>query len=137
MFILVLIIFYKYICSKVFSIFIKVTYNGDQEENISGLGFIIYNSEEIRVGGGNTYMSFQPPHVLSKKGLITFKIKSNQLNPDKYTLTISVGSHQSTLIDKVEHCVSFKIEPADIYNTGYILVKEDGIIALNFESQIL
>jgi lipopolysaccharide transport system ATP-binding protein len=117
-------------------IFIKISYDGTEEENIAGLGFIIYNSEEIRIGGGNTYMYFQPPHVLPKAGNVIFQLKSNQLNIGRYMLTISIGSHQSVLIDKVEHCISFNIEPADVYKTGYFLTKGDGVMVLNFEAYV-
>ena len=119
------------------SIVIVITYDGEKVENISGAGFILYNSDEIRVGGGNTYMSMEPPHKLPKKGKVQFVIQPKQLTPGQYFLTLSLGSHQSVLIDKIELCVSFLVEQNDIYGTGYLLTKEDGVCALNFRAVII
>ena len=118
-------------------VFLYVNYDGSDENKIAGCGFIIYSSDEVRVGGGNTYMAFSAPHELPKKGSIMFHIKPNQFTPGLFFFTVSVGSHQSVLSDKIERCISFRIEPADIYKTGYILTHDDGVSALNFVAQII
>ena len=118
-------------------IFLQLHYDGSLHESLAGAGFIIYSQDEVRVGGGNTYMSFKPPHRLPKIGSVIFKISNKQFTPGRYYVTISLGSHQGTLIDKVEKCIAFNIVPADIYGTGYILTSADGVSSLSFESTII
>jgi lipopolysaccharide transport system ATP-binding protein len=119
-------------------ILIHLFYNGiNISDVIAGAGFVIFNGDEIRVGGGNTYMAFKPPHRLPKDGKIVFKIENKQFNPGKYLLTVALGSHQSRLIDKIEKFMTFEIISSDIYNTGYLLTKEDGVSVINFSAKIV
>jgi len=117
-------------------IFLQIYYDGRNCNLLAGAGFIIYSQEEVRVGGGNTYMMFRPPHELPKLGSVIFKIDKKQFTPGCYSVTVSLGAHEGALIDKVERCISFVIEPADIYETGYLLTHEDGVCSLSFSSKI-
>jgi len=103
---------------------------------LAGSGFTIYTRDGIRVGGGNTYMNFPPPHRLPPAGEIRFVIPARQFTPGEYLLTVSVGSHQGVLDDKVEHALSFIINQADVYGNGYLLTKDDGVMALIFNAVI-
>ena len=118
-------------------IYLFVSYDASREENVAGCGYIIYSEDEVRVGGGNTYMAFPPPHKLPRTGTIVFHLNPKQFTPGSYNFTVSVGSHQSILLDKVMHCISFTIEPSDIYGNGYILTKEDGVSSLHFDAKLL
>ena len=116
-------------------IYIEVTYDATKYEDLAGMGFILY-SDESQVGGGNTYMAFPPPHKLARKGCVVFRLDSKQFIPRTYSITVSVGPHQSRLLDKVERCISFTIEPTDVYGTGYILTKDDGVSLMRFSASI-
>ena len=116
-------------------IIIKVKYDSSQYEDLAGMGFILY-SDESQVGGGNTYMAFPPPHKLPQKGYVFFHLESKQFIPRTYSVTVSVGPHQSRLLDKVDRCISFSIEPSDVYGTGYILSKDDGVSLMRFSASI-
>lgn len=116
-------------------ILIKVKYDSSQYEDLAGMGFILY-SDESQVGGGNTYMAFPPPHKLPQKGYVVFHLGSKQFIPRTYSVTVSVGPHQSKLLDKVDRCISFSIEPSDVYGTGYILSKDDGVSLMRFSASI-
>lgn len=118
------------------SIFIELEYDTQEAVNLSGAGFIISSQEGIRVGGGNTYMSFMPPYKIPPKGKVVFSFSAKQFTPGYYTITVSLGSHQAVLEDKIENAIGFTIDQADIYGTGYLLTKEDGVVALNFESTV-
>ena len=118
-------------------IYLFVSYDASKEENVAGCGYIIYSEDEVRVGGGNTYMAFPPPHKLPQTGTIVFHLNPKQFTPGSYYFTVSIGSHQSILLDKVEQCITFTIEPSDIYGNGYILTKEDGVSSLQFDAKIL
>ncbi|WP_224982629.1 ABC transporter ATP-binding protein [Geomonas agri] len=103
---------------------------------LAGAGFIIHTQDGIRVASGNTYMAFQPPHRIPGRGAVAFSLLARQFTPGSYTLTVSLGSHQGALEDKVEHCLGFKISQADIYGTGYLLTKEDGVASLVFQADL-
>jgi len=115
---------------------IEIEYETNNYEHLAGAGFIIYSIEGVRVGGGNTYMNFQPPHIIPNKGKIQFIIKREQINIGNFSVTVSLGDHQGGLVDKVETAIDFSILQYDIYGTGYLLRKEDGIMSLNFNSKI-
>ncbi len=117
-------------------IYLYVSYDASGVADIAGCGYIIYSEDEVRVGGGNTYMAFPPPHKLPRCAKIGFHIYPKQFTPGRYNFTVSIGSHQSILVDKVEHCISFTIEPSDIYGNGYILTKEDGVSSIQFDAEI-
>ncbi|EMI54705.1 ABC transporter ATP-binding protein [Rhodopirellula sallentina] len=109
---------------------IEINYDASKHpEQLSGIGFIVHSITGARVGGFNSYMATQPPHQIPQSGITTFTVNSPALTPGVYRLTISIGSHQSRLIDKIEPAIDFRIEPDDIYATGYLLTAEDGVVA--------
>ncbi len=118
-------------------IYIRVTYDATKETELAGCGYIIYTEDEIRVGGGNTYMAFPPPHHIPQKGKIEFHISPEQFNPGGYNISVSVGPHQSQLLDKIEHCISFNIQASDIYGNGYVLKQDDGCSFIHFDAKVL
>lgn len=122
--------------SQIDTIKFQVAYDARHEASLAGAGFIIHTQDGIRVGGGNTYMAFAPPHRIPGSGSVSFLVPARQLTPGAYCLTVSLGSHQGVLEDKVEHCIRFRIGQADIYGTGYLLTKEDGVAALVFQAQV-
>jgi lipopolysaccharide transport system ATP-binding protein len=113
---------------------LEIEYQG--ENNLAGAGFIISTIEGIKVGGFNTYMAFHPPHNLPKTGKVQFNIPCKQLTPGTYCMTVSLGSHQGILEDKVENCLIFNIHPSDIYETGYLLTREDGVASLFVKAEV-
>lgn len=115
---------------------LRIFYDTRDRLTLAGAGFTIHTHDGIRVGGGNTYMAFSPPHRIPSCGTVSFLVPARQLTPGSYSLTVSVGSHQAALEDKVEHLVRFTIAQADIYGTGYLLTKEDGVSALVFQAEV-
>jgi hypothetical protein len=81
-------------------------------------------------------MAFPPPHSIPAAGRVEFIIPARQLTPGSYVITVSLGTHQSILVDKIENCISFNIEKSDIYGTGYFLTKEDGVVALSVKAKV-
>ncbi|TWU41183.1 Teichoic acids export ATP-binding protein TagH [Novipirellula aureliae] len=117
---------------------IVVKYDSDSiPDPIAGVGFIISSADGATVGGFNTYMTTnEAARRMPRKGEVIFRLCEPKLNPGRYLLTVSIGSHQSQLIDKVEHAIDFTIEAAEIYDTGYLLTAEDGIVALQCDVDI-
>jgi lipopolysaccharide transport system ATP-binding protein len=97
--------------------------------SLAGSGFILEAMSGARVGGFNTYMGSMS-HKIPTGGVIRFTIDEPILTPGRYLLTVSIGTHQSYLVDKIEHVLTFDVVPTDIYETGYILTPEDGLVAL-------
>jgi lipopolysaccharide transport system ATP-binding protein len=109
---------------------------GNSGQMVAGCGFILESLSGSRIGGYNTYMAWPPPHRLPSRGVVAFFIKGPTLTPGRYLLTVSIGSHQNYLIDKVEKIVGFDIHALDIYGTGYLLTAEDGIAALECTAKV-
>lgn len=116
---------------------IEIEYDAtDAGANIAGAGFIVTSDDGVRVGSFNTYMSFKPPYLLPPKGTVAFDIAPRQFNPGTFYVTVSIGSHPLELEDKVESAVSFVIHPADIYGTGYLLEKSNGVSSLAANARV-
>lgn len=113
------------------SIVLEIEYDGTGKcEELAGIGFNLNSISGMRVGGFNSYMASQPPHRIPLKGTASFHIRCPILAPGTYFVSVSLGAHQSKLVDKVEHAIAFIVEPQDIYETGYLLTPEDGVVAL-------
>jgi len=117
-------------------IIVVLEYAASSESCLAGIGLIVYTTEGIRVGGYNTYMAFPPPHRLPREGKATFTIPARQFTPGSYRLAVSAGSHQGSLVDKIESAIGFVIHPSDIYGTGYLLTRADGVSALEASTSI-
>ncbi|MEA5448381.1 ABC transporter ATP-binding protein [Leptolyngbya sp. CCNP1308] len=117
-------------------IFLDIEYHAPEEINLAGAGIIFSTIEGIRVGSFNTYMDSQPPYRIPRHGRLSFQLPARQFNPGTFLLTISLGSHQGVLEDKVENCVKITINPSDIYGTGYLLSKEDGVASISAKSMV-
>jgi lipopolysaccharide transport system ATP-binding protein len=117
-------------------IYIEIEYSGEDHISLAGAGFIISTIEGVRVGSFNTYMQYAPPHKIPNQGKIRFSIPSRQFTPGTYLITVSLGSHSGELEDKIESCSTFSIFPSDIYKTGYLLTKEDGVTTLMAHASI-
>ena len=119
-------------------IVLEVKYDSHlSSQPLAGSGFILYSMMGVRVGGFNTYMGAPPPHHLPSKGIIKFIIENPALTPGGYYITISLGTHQNILVDKIENAISFMVLSCDIYKTGYLLVAGDGVVALDCSSSVV
>ncbi len=118
--------------SQLDDIVLSLDYGTGGAVRLAGAGFIVYTDEGIRVGGGNTYMIQPPPFGIPPRGRVTFRIPARQFTPGAYLLTVSLGSHPGVLEDKIEHAIRFSVGPADIYGTGYLLTRQDGVMSLSF-----
>lgn len=96
---------------------------------VSTSGFTIVSNEGIRVGGLNTFMTLPPPHRLPNAGTVRFTLPPCLLTPGKYYLNVSVGSHHK-LLDQVDEAIDFNIEQEDIYGTGYLLTRANGLVSI-------
>lgn len=118
-------------------ILLSVYYDArDKCEALAGSGFILESFEGVRVGGFNTYMGTQPPHRLPMKGVVHFLIRDPILTPDRYFITVSVGPHQNRLVDKIEKIIEFDVHSLDIYGTGYLVTRGDGVVAMKCDVSV-
>jgi lipopolysaccharide transport system ATP-binding protein len=122
------------------TLLLQIEYDSSQfQDQISllGAGFILRSLSGVRVGGFNTYMASFPTHSMPVKGSVVFTLNEPILTPGEYSLTISFGSHQNHLIDKVESAIGFTVLPKDIYKTGYLLQAEDGVVAIQCQVAVI
>jgi lipopolysaccharide transport system ATP-binding protein len=56
-------------------------------------------------------------------------IEDFRLVPGDYTLTVSVGD-SGTRLDCIDNAMTFTVLPADIYNTGKVPRRKEGLVAL-------
>jgi hypothetical protein len=82
-------------------------------------------------------MGSQPPHRISKSGRYSFILPARQIAPGRYYLTLTLGIHQGVLHDKVETCLWFTINAADLYATGYIPETGEGLMQLTGTCEII
>ncbi len=119
------------------SITIEIGYEVPGDILVSTAGFTIVSSEGIRVGGVNSFMTLPPPHRLPNSGKVIFQLPPCLLTPGKYYLNIAVGSHHK-LLDKVEEAIDFNIEQEDIYGTGCLLTRSDGLVSImNVKTEVI
>ena len=116
---------------------LTIEYASDGVFKIAGLGFAIYTIDGVRVGGGNSFMVSMPPYSVPENGRVVFRIPARQFTPGSYTINLSTGSHPSHIADKIDGCIFFDILQADVYGTGYLLTKEDGVSCLDFRCDVV
>lgn len=117
-------------------IILKIGYSNSTTTPLSGMGFILSTTTGVRAGSFNTYMAYEPPHEIPDEGEIEFRIQGKQLNPGDYLVTMSVGTHQSRLLDKIENPIGFTVEQSDVYETGYLLTRSDGVATLKVKTEV-
>ncbi len=115
---------------------IRITVEYDCAIEPSGVGFNIKTIDGLRVGGFNNYMSSPPPHKLPQTGSFSFEVEGGQFTPNNYSLSVSLGKDRSTLIDNIIDAVTFQITSSDVYGTGYLLTREDGVVALKCKTEV-
>ena len=119
------------------SIAIEIEHKVPEDILVSTAGFTIVSSDGIRVGGVNSFMTLPPPHRLPNSGKVVFQLPPCLLTPGKYYLDISVGSYHKPL-DQVDEAIDFNIEQEDIYGTGYLLTRDNGLVSImNVKTEII
>jgi lipopolysaccharide transport system ATP-binding protein len=97
-------------------------------------GFGIEDEYGKRIFSLNNYMkptSSPTTNIIS--GIACLTINSLPLLPGSYFITPSIAENQHTLIDFVEQAISIEVQPYDIYNSGKIPEKSQGIIFIDGE----
>jgi lipopolysaccharide transport system ATP-binding protein len=73
-----------------------------------------------RVFSITTYFSDSSLTVLDNQRKVVCEIESLPLAPGRYTLCLSAGTLENSLIDRLEDAVSFDVESGDFYGNGRI-----------------
>jgi lipopolysaccharide transport system ATP-binding protein len=116
---------------------LSIYYDGTgSEQNLAGTGFHLRTPRGVRVGGFNSYMGSQPPHRLPRRGVVRYTIHEPVLTPGRYVLSVSAGTHQNHVVDRVEGVMNLDVHTVDVYGTGYLLTPDDGVVALRCDLDI-
>jgi lipopolysaccharide transport system ATP-binding protein len=105
-------------------------------QTIAGVGIILETSDGVRVGNVNTYMSQSPPYRLPSAGRVRFLLEGSQLVPDQYFISVSVGASRDEILDRIERVVAFTVFPADIYGSGYMMSRDDGLSVFRASARV-
>lgn len=112
-------------------LFISIEYFKTAQSRPSHVGFALYTQDGARITGFNTAMVHSlATWTIPESGIVTFKIPGKSLNPGQFIVSPSISTRPNNLLDKVDGAISFKVEQADIYETGYVLSQDDGIFPL-------
>ena len=112
-------------------IVVEVSYDASEcALPLAGAGFNIVAASGARVGGFNNYMAEEPPYSIPKRGVVRFTLTGPCLTPGAFWVTPSLGTHPGVVVDMIEHALGFSVVARDIYDTGYLLTPEDGVVAL-------
>lgn len=108
---------------------IHVKFKCSQPVVAPGLGFGVEDIEGRRIFSFNNHMmkNSEISHKIMN-GIIKCYIPRIPLITGKYFITISLTESKSEYIDRIERALSFVVEPADIYGSGVIPKKTQGVI---------
>jgi Wzt C-terminal domain len=111
--------------SQLETIVLRIEYASSQP--LAGIGFAIYSEYGARVGGFSSYMASPPPHRIPMSGTYSFSLPAKQLMAGRYYLNLSIATHQTVLLDKVDTCLWFTIMGPEC----------EGLINLNASCEII
>jgi lipopolysaccharide transport system ATP-binding protein len=106
--------------------FLEIDYRCADHTKLAGAGFNLRTRSGFRVGGFNTYMSFEPPFRIPSAGTVRFCIPRLPLNTGDYRVSVAIGVNPNKLYDQVDDALSFSVVQSDYYRTGYILTPDHG-----------
>jgi lipopolysaccharide transport system ATP-binding protein len=70
-----------------------------------------------------------------RKARVRCRIDDFRLVPGDYILNVAVGD-SGTNLDRVDNALKFSVLPANIYNTGKVPKRKDGLVALNAQWEL-
>jgi lipopolysaccharide transport system ATP-binding protein len=68
-----------------------------------------------------TYLSNSKLPPLIKPCKVTCKLDEIPLEPGRYSLSLSAGTHHNALIDSLPHAMTFEVEAGDFFGNGRVL----------------
>lgn len=81
-------------------------------------GIGVDDSLGMRVFSLATYLSDVSLSPLKQPSKVTCYLDQISLEPGRYHLSLSAGTHRNTLIDMIENAVSFEVVPDDFFGNG-------------------
>lgn len=106
-----------------------VEFEADKEITRPGFGFGVEDEYGRRVFSFNSYMD--PKTVDSapaKSGKISLTVPALPLLPGLYTVTVSIVENEREWIDLGERIIQFEVRSIDVYRTGRIPERSQGIV---------
>ena len=100
-----------------------------------GFGFGVEDEYGRRIFSLNNYMTGELEEALYS-GSCSLKIQNICLLPGTYFVSISIVEQEKMWIDFIEQAISFEVQPNDVYKTGKIPDRNQGIIYIE-NSKIL
>ena len=99
-----------------------------QQQSNLAFGFGIENMFGQRIFSMNNILSDNSQIATAKEGKAVFDIKELPLLPGRYLISLSIVQNQTTWIDYVERAFQLTVLPADVFGTGRMLDRSQGMI---------
>lgn len=95
-----------------------------------GFGFGIDDAEGRRIFSMNNYLKPTKHNTFKtiQAGTSVFDLESLPLLPGNYSISVSLVEDKTTWIDYVEHAISFSVQANDVFKSGKIPERRQGII---------
>jgi lipopolysaccharide transport system ATP-binding protein len=92
------------------------------------LGFGIENSDGLRIFSLNNVISNNVIEKDLEEGVAVFEIPELPLLPGTYFVSMSIVEAQGKWIDFIERAFSFNVIPDDVFGSGRIIEKSQGVV---------
>lgn len=99
-----------------------------QDIILPGFGFGFETSDGQRIFSLNNYVMKSEGVRTARAGIAECYINEMLLLPGSYRISLSLVQSQTEWIDHIEHALIFTVLPYDVYSTGKIWDKSQGII---------
>lgn len=104
---------------------------------LAGAGFSIFTINGTRLAGFNSYMLASPPYRIPNQGTVRFTVTGPTFGPGRYTISPSIGTDPRVVADWIDHAIEIEVAARDIYDTGYLLTADEGLVALEGTFDVL
>ena len=109
------------------SILIKLRYRLSDRLKNPGFGFGIESAEGRRIFSLNNYMTSREPVASLPAGICSCHVTDPRLLAGTYWVSLSLVEDQREWVDYIERALRFTVLPADVYGTGRIAEKTQGL----------
>jgi lipopolysaccharide transport system ATP-binding protein len=108
---------------------VVVQFSGDDDVSNPGYGFGIEDEHGRRIFSFNNYMDRNTITLArARKGTATLIVDRLPLLPGTYYISLSIVESEREWVDRVDRAIQFTVEPSNVYGTGRIPERSQGVI---------
>jgi lipopolysaccharide transport system ATP-binding protein len=108
---------------------VVVQFSGDADISNPGYGFGIEDEHGRRIFSFNNYMDRNTITLArARKGTATLIVDRLPLLPGIYYISLALVESEREWVDRVDRAIQFTVEPSNVYGTGRIPERSQGVI---------